>query len=63
MIESNGNVAILKSWKLLSLLNYEWDLKFYLLHMKSDKVETTLINPETINVNVKYSSKKIENER
>ena len=29
MIETNGNFAILKSWKLLSLLNFEWDLKFY----------------------------------
>ena len=56
MIESSGNIAILpilKSWKLLSLLNFEWDLEFYFLHMKSNEVGTTLKHPETINGNVK----------
>ena len=63
MIESSENVAILKSWKLLSVLNFEWDLKFYFLHMKSDEVGTTLKHPETINDNVNNLSKMIENER
>ena len=63
MIESGGNFAILKSWKLLSLLNFEWDLKFCVLHMKSDEVGTTLKHIETINHNVKNLSKIIENER
>ena len=53
MIESNGNVAILNPLKLLSLLNSKWDLKFYFLHIKFDKVGTTLKHPETINGNVK----------
>ena len=63
MIESSGNIAIFpffKSWKLLSLLNFEWDLKFYFLHMKSNKVGTTLKHPETINGNVKNLSKRME---
>jgi len=34
-------------------LNFEWDMKFYILHMKSDEVGTTLKHPETINGNVK----------
>ena len=63
MIETNGNFVILKSWKLLSLLNFEWDLKFYFLHMKSDELGTTLKHLETINGNVKNLSKMIENER
>ena len=49
--------------KILSLLNFEWDKKFYFLHLKSDEVRTTLKHPETINGNVKNSSKMIENER
>jgi hypothetical protein len=56
MIESSGKVVILpilKSRKLESLLNFEWDLKFYFLHMKSNEIETTLKHPETINGNVK----------
>ena len=63
MIESGGNFATLKSWKLLSLLNFEWDLKFYLLHIKSDEVGTTLKHSETINGNVKNLSKRMENKR
>ena len=63
MIESSGNIAILKSKKLLTLLNFEWDRKFYFLHLKSDEVGTTLKHPETINGNVKNLSKRIENER
>ena len=59
----DGNFVILKSWKLLSLLNFEWDLKFYFLHMKSNEVGTTLKHTETINGNVKNLSKRIENER
>ena len=57
MIKFSGNVAILKSRKLLSLLNSEWDLKFYFLHMNSDEVGTTLKHPETINGNGKNLSK------
>jgi hypothetical protein len=60
MIESSGNIAILKSRKLLSLLNFEWDLKFYFLHMKSNEVGTTLKHPETINGNVKNLSKRMK---
>jgi len=63
MIESSGNIAILpilKSWKLLSLLNFEWDLKFYFVHMKSNEVGTTLKHPETINGNVKNLSKRMK---
>jgi hypothetical protein len=37
----------------LEILNFEWDLKFYFLHMKSNEVGTTLKHPETINGNVK----------
>ena len=64
MIESSGNFAIMKSWKLLTFKSgFEWDLKFYILHMKSSEVGTTLKHPETINGNVKNLSKRIENER
>ena len=42
-----------KILKLLSMLNYEWDLRFYFLHMKSDEVGTTLKHPKTINGNAK----------
>ena len=38
MIEASGNVTILESWTLLSLLNSEWDKQFYFLHMKFDEV-------------------------
>ena len=62
LIKSSGIVEILKSWKLLSLLNSKRDLKFYFLHMKSDEVGTTLKHPEAINGNVKNLSKRIENE-
>ena len=62
MIKSSGNVAILKSLKLLSLLNSEWDLKFYFLHMNSDEVRNTLEHLETVDGNVKNISKGIENE-
>ena len=48
---------------MLSLLNSEWDLKFYFLHMESGEVGTTFKHPETINGNVKILSKRIENER
>ena len=48
---------------MLSLVNSEWDLNFYFLHMKSDEVGTTLKNPKTINGNVKILGKRIENER
>ena len=56
MIESNRNIANLKSQKRLSLLNFEWDKKFYILHLMSDEVGTTLKHPETINGNVKNLS-------
>jgi hypothetical protein len=39
----------LESLKLLSLLNFEWDMKLYFLHMKSDEAGTTLKHHETIN--------------
>ena len=45
------------------MLNFEWDLKFYFLHMKSDEVGTTLKHPNTLNGNVKNLSKGIENKR
>ena len=61
MIESNVNIAILKSKKLLILLNFEWDKKLYILHVKSDGIGTTLKLLETINGNVKILSKMIEN--
>jgi hypothetical protein len=51
------NPEILKT---LSLLNLEWDMKFYFLHTKSDEVGTTLKHPETINSNVKNLSKRIK---
>jgi hypothetical protein len=54
LIESNGSVAILKK---CSLLNFEWDLKFYFLCMKSNEVGTSLKHPETINGNVKKLNK------
>ena len=38
------------------MLNSEWDLRFYFLHMKSDEVRATLKHPETINGNVKNLS-------
>jgi hypothetical protein len=63
MIESSGNVAILpilKSRKPLSLLNFEWDLKFYFLHMKSNEVGTTLKHHEIVNGNVKNLSKRMK---
>jgi hypothetical protein len=63
MTESSGNVAILpilKSRKLLSLLNFECDLKFYFLHMKSNEVATVLKHPETINGNIKNLSKRMK---
>ena len=43
------------------MLNFEWDLKFYFLHMNPMRLEP-LKHPETINVNVKILSKRIENE-
>jgi hypothetical protein len=41
-------------------MNFEWDLKFYFLHMKSNEVGTTLKHPETINGNVKNLSKRMK---
>jgi hypothetical protein len=38
-------------------MNFEWDLKFFFLHIKSNEVGTTLKHPETINGNVKKLSK------
>jgi hypothetical protein len=63
MIESSGNITILpilKSYKQLILLNVEWDLKFYFLHVKSNEVRTTLKHLETINGNVKNLSKRMK---
>ena len=53
------NPKILKTVK---LLNSEWDLKLYFLHMKFNESRPTLKHPETINGNVKSLSKRIENE-
>jgi hypothetical protein len=36
-----------------TLLNFEWDMKFYFLHMKFDEVGATRKHPKTINSNVK----------
>ena len=44
------------------MLNFEWDLKLYIFHMKSDEVGTTLKHIETIYGNVTNLSKLI-NER
>jgi hypothetical protein len=43
--------------KLKIMKTVEWDIKFYFLYMKSVEVGTTLKHPETINDNVKNSSK------
>jgi hypothetical protein len=40
------NPEILKTVK---SAGFEWDMKFYFLHMKSNEVGTTLKHPETIN--------------
>ena len=56
MKKSDGNIAITQSWnpeKLIRLLDFEWDLKFYFLHMKSNEVGTTLKHPESFHGNVK----------
>ena len=50
------NPEILKTVK---FVNYEWDLKFYFLHMNSNEVGSTLKHPETIIDNVKNLSKRI----
>jgi hypothetical protein len=42
------------------MLNFEWDIKFYFLHMKSDEVGTTLKHPETNNGNVKNLDNRIK---
>ena len=66
MIESNQMTVILpilKSFKLLSLLNFEWSMKFYFLHMKSDEVGNFLKHTGKISGNVKNLSKRIEKER
>ena len=44
------NPEILKTVK---SVNFEWDKKFYILHLKSDEVGTSLKHPETINGNDK----------
>ena len=65
MIESNQMTVILpilKSFKLLSLLNFEWSMKFYFLHMKPDEVGNFLKHIGTVSGNVKNLSKRIEKE-
>ena len=49
--------------KTIKSAEFEWDLKFYFLHMEFDEVGTTLKHPETINGNVKNLCKRIKNER
>ena len=58
-------MEMLQSWypEKKILLNFEWDLKFYFLHMKSKEAETSLKLLVTINGNVKILSKTIEIER
>ena len=66
MIESNQMTVILpilKSFKLLSLLNFEWSMKFYFLPMKFDEVGNFLKHTRTVSGNVKNLSKRIEKER
>ena len=66
MIESNQTIVILpitKSFKLLSLLNFEWSMKFYLLHMKSNEVGKFIKHTGIVSGNVKNLSKQIEKER
>jgi len=47
----------------MEMLNYEWDMKFYFIHIKSDEVGATLKHLGTINGNVKNLSKRMEKER
>ena len=62
-IQSNDyNLANPESFKLLSLLNFEWSMKFYFLHMKYDEVGNFLKHTGTISGNVKNLSKMIEKE-
>ena len=65
IVQSSGNaiiLSILKSSKLLNLVDSEWDMKFYFLHMKSNVTgtTTTLKHSKTINGNVKILSKRIK---
>jgi hypothetical protein len=61
VIESSGNTTILSTLNpKKNLLNFEWDMKFYFIHMKSDGVGTTLKHPKTMNGNVKNLNKRIE---
>lgn len=63
MIESNENATslqILKFWKLLTLLNFEWDIKVYFLHVNSHDVGTTLKHSETIIGNAKNLNKRMK---
>ena len=65
MIESNQKteiLSILKSFKLLSLLNFEWSIKFYFIHMKYDEVENFLKHTGIVSGDVKNFSRRIENE-
>ena len=59
MIESNCNPN-LPSWKVLSLLNSEWDMKFYFIYMKFDEVGIAPKHPRTINGNVKNLRRRME---
>ena len=56
-------LPILKSFKLLSLLNFEWTMKFYFFHMKYDEVGNSLEHTQTVSGNLKKLSKRIEKER
>ena len=49
---------ILESSELLSIKDFEWDLKFYFLQVKSNEVETTLKHPESFHGNVENLSKR-----
>ena len=46
--------------KLISLLDFKWNIKFYFLHMKSNEAGTTLKHPESFHGNVKNLSKRMK---
>jgi hypothetical protein len=48
--------------KLLNLLNFGWDVKFYFHRMKFDEVGTPLKHLEIVNDNIKNLSKRVERE-
>jgi hypothetical protein len=49
--------SLLEFRKLLSLLNFGLDVKFYFYRLRSDEVRTSLKYPETINDNIEIEVK------